>query len=458
LKILILAGGSGTRLWPLSRKYYSKQFLKIIENKSLLQLTFERVKDYETYIITTYGNDLLVKEDLKSSSFKPENIIIEPIGRNTAPAIAYSASLFPEDEVLCVLPSDHFIKDIETFKKKLVEANELAKKGYIVTFGIKPTEPHTGYGYIKTKDKKDSYFEVDTFKEKPSKETAEKYLKEGTYYWNSGMFVFKVKIILEEIKKYSPQISEVLEKIKDTNDIKETYSLFPDISIDYAVMEKTDKIILIPLDNIGWNDVGSFSSLHEILEKNNNQNSIDKDIKLYEIDSKNNMVICEGFNKKIVSLIGVNDLVIAETEDALLIADKKRSQDVKEVYSKINKEKREEALYHKKVIRPWGYYKSVIDEDGYKIKEIVVYPGQRLSLQSHNHRAESWTIVRGNALVTIGDKEFTLKEGQNILIPIGERHRLSNPGKKELVIVEVQMGKYLSEDDIVRYDDDYNRK
>lgn len=459
MQIIILAGGGGTRLWPLSRKKFPKQFLSLIGDKSLIQNTALRVKKNNIWVVTNQDTEALTAEQLSTEIpfFQKGNVIVEPLARNTAPAIAYGASFFEDDEVLVVLPADHHIQKTDEFNRLLAEAEVLAKKGNIVTFGIIPHRPETGYGYIKVAQEKiGAACKVEAFKEKPDKATAEAYLKAGNYYWNSGMFVFTAGTLRKELAKYCPDIMGVLRNVGGKKAEADSYAKFPSISIDYAVMEKTDKIVLLPAD-IGWSDIGGFEALWENLQKDANDNAIQGRMDLKTIDSKGNLFFSGASRKKIVAGIGIKDLVIVDTDDVLLVSDKKESQRVKEVFTEIQKEEREEAELHTRVFRPWGYYRNVKEEPGYKIKEIVVYPGERLSLQSHDKRSESWTVVQGQGLVINGESEVTLKRGDNILIPMGAKHRLSNPTEELLTIVEVQMGEYLGEDDIVRYQDDYNR-
>jgi mannose-1-phosphate guanylyltransferase/mannose-6-phosphate isomerase len=459
MKIMILAGGSGTRLWPLSRKRYAKQFLNLIGEDTMIQETALRVKSHSIHVVTDKESSVLVEDQLSRviPFFSRGNIIVEPMGRNTAPAIGYGASFFSEEDIIAVLPADHHIEKEEEFQKLLSQAEGLAKKGYIVTFGIVPHRPETGYGYIKVTDQKtEAAWKVDSFKEKPDKATAEEYLQEGRYYWNSGMFVFSVKTLMEELEKNSPEIYRVLEKVGGKEAAPEEYGKFPDISIDYAVMEKTDNLVLLESD-IGWSDIGGFEALWENLPKDKNQNAVKGEMDLFSIDSTGNLFFSMT-PKKIFSAIGVKDLVVVDTGDALLVASKKESQNVKKVVESLKEQKRDEAFLHTKVHRPWGYYVNIREEEGFKIKKIVVYPGERLSLQSHEKRSESWTIVRGEAEVTVNHEVKKMKKGDNILIPLKARHRLANPAEEALLeIVEVQMGSYLGEDDITRYEDDYQR-
>lgn len=459
MQILILAGGSGSRLWPLSREEHAKQFLALLNEHSLLQNTVLRLKDYPINIISNERSEVLILEQLTKvlPNFKKENIILEPQARNTAPAIAYGCSFFDEDEIIAVFPSDHVILESDKFLKLLKKAEEHAKNGKIVTFGITPSRAETGYGYIQTNQSEEAVLDVISFKEKPDQATAENYLKAGNYYWNSGMFVFSVKTIFEEFQKYCPEIYEILCKLKDSQNIKDVYSLFPKISIDYAVMEKSKKITLLPA-SVGWNDIGGYEALWESLEKDKDNNAISGDLNGYFLESSDNLVISKSSNPCTVAAVGVSDIVLALTDDAVLIADKKNSQDVKQIYQKLKDSGEKEALIHSKVYRPWGFYKNIKEEKGFKIKEIAVKPKHRLSLQSHKYRSESWTVVKGEALVQIEDKMVSLKKGENILVPLNAKHRLTNLSKEEeLIIVEVQMGSYLEEDDITRYEDDYKR-
>ena len=469
MKFVILAGGSGTRLWPLSRKSFPKQFLKLNENKSLLQKTIERflkISNFEDIIIMTNKDyKFLVFVELKNSGFNiPEkNIVLEPDIKNTAPAIALAMKFALEklevnqEDVLFVSPSDHIIKPEDKFLKYLKKAEILAKKGYIVTFGIKPDKPETGYGYIKAKnDKQNSElldlgaFPVEKFTEKPDLKTAKKYLSEGNYFWNSGMFCFSIKTMQEEFAKFEPEIA----KIFDLNfeETVKNFSKLPKISIDYAVMEKTNKAVVLPLD-IYWSDIGSWNAVYEALDKDEAQNV--KIGEIISIDTKKSLILS---NKRLVVACGVEDLAIIDTDDAILIIKKDMSQKVRDIVNLLKKDEHPSVLEHKTVFRPWGSYTVLEEGPRYKIKKVVVNPGAKLSLQMHYHRSEHWIVVKGTAKVTIGNKESFVHENESVFVPPTTLHRLENPGKIPLEIIEVQSGEYLEEDDIVRFDDIYGRE
>jgi len=451
MKNIILCGGSGTRLWPLSRKLMPKQFLKLFDSKtkSLFQKTIERNSKLcnELMIITNEEQYFLVLDQLDELNTKfGIKFLLEEIGKNTAPAIAFAALESKEEDILFITPSDHLIKNEEEYKKAVLKAKELAENGYLVTFGITPTEPNTGYGYIEA-----SVEDVIKFHEKPSLEKAKEYLKKG-YLWNSGMFMFKAGVYLEELKKYSSLVfEEVIKSYKKRQIISENQirlknmENIPDISIDYAVMEKSDKIKVVESE-FEWNDVGSFDSLiNEINSK-----------KAIEIDSKNNFYYSDD-NKKIITSIGVEDLIVIDTKDALLIAKKGQTQKVKNIVNILKKENKELIETHKIVHRPWGTYEVLIDEKGYKIKRILVKPGKRLSLQKHFHRNEHWIVVSGTAKVQVGENIYLVRPNESTYIKMGEIHRLSNPGKIPVVLIEAQVGEYTGEDDIIRIDDDFKR-
>ena len=451
---IVLCGGSGTRLWPISRKLYPKQFLKLFDNESLFQKTIKRNQDLvdEYLVVSNIEQYSLSSEQINTTDVQNYSFILESMPRNTAPAIAIASLFVDEDEIVLVTPSDHLIKDEIEYNNVIKKAKEFAKDDYIVTFGITPKHPETGYGYIEYKE-----YEVLNFLEKPDKENAQKYINQGNFLWNSGIFCFKAKIFLEELKKYSPEVYNYsLEAYKNiskgkisTIDYNDMIKI-PDISVDYAVMEKSDKIKVVPSD-IQWSDMGSFDSLYDELPKDDINNS--KMDHLININSTNNLIISD----KIVSTIDVSDLIIIDTEDALLVSKRGSSQKIKDVVS-IIKEKDPKLLNdHRKAHRPWGNYKLLDTSNGYKIKRIEVKPGCRLSLQKHFHRSEHWIVVSGIAKVTIDDKEFLVRPNESTYIKIGQLHRLENPGKLPLVLIEAQVGEYTGEDDIVRVEDDFSR-
>ena len=443
-----------------------KQFVKLFDDKSLFELTVERnasvcdknliVSNIEQYFLALDLLDENPKFDIKNSTF-----LLEPVGRNTAPAIALACMMLDKEEIVLVTPSDHLIKDEAEYEKVLLQAKELASKDNLVTFGITPSFAETGFGYIEARIEdlglSDEGMNVVKFHEKPDLETAKKYLKEGNYFWNSGMFCFKVRVFLEELKKYSPEIYEAsvmaLENSVHGDMIRIRYEdmiNIPEDSIDYAVMEKSDIVKVIPSD-IAWSDVGSFDALYEEFPKDENGNTkYDKHI---SIDSKNNLVY--GVDKYI-STIDVEDLIIVDTGDALLVSKKGSSQKVKQVVAELKKTTELHNI-HLTGYRPWGSYTVLEDTAGYKIKRIEVKPGKRLSLQKHFHRNEHWIVVSGTATVTIGDKEYLVRPNESTYIKMGEVHRLANNGKIPVVLIEAQVGEYTGEDDIIRIDDDFER-
>ncbi|MEW6552570.1 MAG: mannose-1-phosphate guanylyltransferase/mannose-6-phosphate isomerase [Campylobacterota bacterium] len=451
---IILCGGSGTRLWPISRTLFPKQFVKLFDSKSLFQLTVERnskVCDSQ-FIISNAEQYFLSVDQLEELGKSGNKYLLEPIGRNTAPAIALACLTLPKDELVLVTPSDHLIKNETEYQKVIKRAKELAEQNNLVTFGIKPTFAETGFGYIEANGE-----DVKVFHEKPDFKTATSYLEAGNYYWNSGMFMFKARIFLEELQKYSPEIyNRSLEAFKNTKvensltRIKYNDMInIPEDSIDYAVMEKSTKVKVVPSE-ISWSDVGSFDSLYEEFPKDKNNNTLN--LNHISINSKNNLVYG---NERKIATIDIEDCIIVDTGDALLISKKGSSQKVKNVVAKLKEQKSELHNIHLTGHRPWGTYTVLEDSIGYKIKRIEVKPGKRLSLQKHFHRNEHWVVLSGTATVAIEDKLFTLSPNESTYIKAGDIHRLENNGKLPLVIIEVQVGEYTGEDDIVRIDDDY---
>jgi len=462
---VILSGGSGTRLWPLSRGHYPKQFLPLVSEHTMVQETVLRLDGLKglkaPLAVCNEDHRFMMAEQLWEIGVKPAAIILEPMGRNTAPAVAMAAlTATSEDDVLLILPADHVISDLDVFHKAVVQAKALAEQGFLVTFGIVPTEPETGYGYIKRDTlQHGSAYSVAAFVEKPDAETAKHYLKSGDFYWNSGMFAFKAGSFLTELEKFNPDMlvicRQALKAAKVDMDFvrldKEIFSTCPADSIDYAVMEKTDKAVVIPLD-AGWNDVGSWSALWDVTDKDPFGNAICGDV--LTVDTRNSFIHAQS---KLVAVIGVNDLVIVETDDAVMISSKDRVQEVKQIVGQLKALGRSEADIHRKAYRPWGHYDLVDTGERHQTKRIVVKPGGKLSVQKHHHRAEHWVVVKGTALVTKGDEKLLITENESIYIPLGIVHCLENPGVIPLEIVEVQSGSYLGEDDIVRFDDQYGR-
>lgn len=458
---IILAGGSGSRLWPLSRELYPKQLLNINSDKSLLQTTFERLKQFmpaENIVsITNTKHVSNVKLQLENIA-KDVTVLSEPLAKNTAPAIAVALKYIQtkdSDPVILVVPSDHLIKNTRNFYETVKKGEKLANEGYIVTFGIEPDYPETGYGYINIL-KKPIFdgFKVKEFVEKPDAKTAQKYVDAKTYFWNSGIFMFKASVMLEEIKNLAPEIYSVLDEVNFSSGDKIEYNTFnkmPSISIDYAIMEKSEKIALVKLES-DWNDLGSWQSIYDISNKDKNKNVFLGHV--IDEGSKNSLVYSSS---KLVATVGLNDVVLVETEDAVLACKKDKAQDVKKIFDTLKKQNDNTHLVHKTVYRPWGFYTVLTQGKGFLTKVIHVDAGQKLSVQSHNYRSEHWVVLSGTAKVVLEGEEHILSAGRSIDIPLKAVHSLQNPYEEELEIIEVQLGELLIEDDIVRYEDMYGR-
>jgi len=489
---VVLAGGGGTRLWPLSREHYPKQFLKILGEYTLLQHTLLRLKDFpgnaageqaepilveQPVIVCNEVHRFLVAEQVEALAVRPQKIVLEPTVRNTAPALTVAALSLREanaDPIMLVMPADHVIGDVALFQRAVLMGYHYAQKGFVNTFGVVPTAPDTGYGYIRLgkaigseedlKGQKPAPKELDAFVEKPDVATAKFYLETGNYVWNSGIFMLKASVWLKAIGKHRPEILEACERSFASGTLdgkffrtgKEAFEACPSDSIDYAVMERISgkggvKSSVIAL-NAGWSDLGSWSSLWNVAEREGSGNVVNGDVCV--IDSNDNVLISEH---RLVAALGCDNLVVIETADAVLVAPKDRAEEVKRVVEWLKTKGREERLMHRCVWRPWGFYEAVDAGDRFQVKRITVNPGHCLSLQMHHHRAEHWVVVKGTARVTRGEEQFLLSEDQSTYIPVGVKHRLENPGTIPLELVEVQFGSYLGEDDIVRFQDTYNR-
>jgi len=470
---VILAGGSGTRLWPLSRKLYPKQFLPLLDTKTLFQDTVERALGLEDagppVVLCNDEHRFLAAEQLRGFD-AGATIILEPVGRNTAPAAAIAALCALEqdpDAVLLVMPADHSIADREAFAQAVISGADLAKHGRLIAFGIEPSSPETGYGYIEqgkpvggVSGDKPKGFAISRFVEKPDAETAEGFLRSGNYFWNSGMFMFAAQVYLKELSQFEPQMVELCQTAwkkggKDLDFLRlqtEAFSTIKGDSIDYAVMEKTAKGTMVPYRS-DWSDVGSWSAIWDINENQDESgNAVSGDVLLHDV--KNSYLRSSG---RMIAGIGIEDMIVVETKDAVMVCLKNRVQDVKLLVDRLKAEGRDEALVHTKVYRPWGAYETMDIGERFQVKRITVKPGAKLSLQKHHHRAEHWVVVKGTAIVTRGDEQVTLKEDESTYIPLGYAHRLENPGRIPLELIEVQTGSYLGEDDIVRMDDIYGR-
>lgn len=465
---VILSGGSGTRLWPLSREAYPKQFLPLVDQNTMLQNTALRIAGLTDttapLVVCNEEHRFMVAEQLRAVGIQPAMAILEPIGRNTAPAVAVAA-LYAQregaDPILLILPADHVIADVEGFRAAVRQVASHAETGRLITFGIVPTAPETGYGYLKAGAPLDEsgVRAVERFVEKPDPATAQRYLDSGGYYWNSGMFMFRASAFLAELERFAPAMLAACQQALaagriDTDFLwldRQGFAACPKDSIDYAVMEKTDRAVVMPLA-VGWNDVGSWSALWEVGARDADGNITRGDV--IGVDTRDSYVDAAS---RLVATVGVEHLVVVETSDAVLVATKDRVQEVKAVVDQLKTRQRSEGRNHRKVYRPWGYYDSIDLDRRFQVKRIMIRPGACISAQMHHHRAEHWVVVSGTARVNRGEEEFLLTENQSTYIPVGVPHRLTNPGKIPLEIIEVQSGSYLGEDDIVRFEDVYGR-
>lgn len=467
---VILAGGSGTRLWPLSRQLYPKQLLPLLGEHTLVQDTVLRVQGLDEIappiIICNEDHRFIIAEQMRALGVKPRAIILEPVARNTAPAVAVAAlhALAADDDpTLLVLPADHLIETPLRFHDAVVQAADLARHGYLVTFGVRPSAPETGYGYILQGETVDDHNavarKIERFVEKPDLTTAEEYVRSGLYYWNSGMFVFQAATVLGELKIFAPAIVDACarsfqEAGRDLDFLRLDTAAFaacPEDSIDYAVMEQTAQGVMVPLD-CGWSDLGSWDALWQAGAKDESGNVTHGDVVLCDVHDS--FLHAET---RLVAAVGLENHIVVETSDAVLISPRDRVQEVKKIVDKLKAEHRIETVSHKKVFRPWGHYESIGEGGRYQVKRITVTPGQVLSLQKHYHRAEHWVVVQGTAVVTRDGEEILLRENESVYLPLGAVHRLANPGKIPLELIEVQVGSYLGEDDIVRFEDVYGR-
>lgn len=467
---VILSGGSGTRLWPQSRPAFPKQFLKLVSEHSLLQDTALRVAEAAAFapplVVCNEEHRFIIAEQLREIDVEASHIVLEPAARNTAPAVAVAAEILAAEDpetIMLILAADHAIEDTAAFRSAILTAAKAARTGALVTFGIEPSRPETGYGYIRRGAKlaeSEGCFTVDSFVEKPDRETAEKYLSAGGYYWNSGMFMFTAKAFLEECERFEPEIRQaaaasIAKTVSDLGFLRldpDAFGASPSKSIDYAVMEHTEKAAVVPAD-IGWNDVGSWASIWEIGRKDGQGNVLDGNV--VAIDSRNSLI--SSTDGPLVAALGVDNMTVIATADAVLVMPSDRAQDVKKIIERLKSEDRDEATTNPRVYRPWGFYQTLHDGDRFQVKRITVSPGAALSLQRHHHRAEHWVVVNGVAEVTKDKEIFVLHENESVYLPPLAVHRLANPGKIPLNLIEVQSGAYLGEDDIERFEDTYGR-